>query len=147
MFAMFKKIDVKEKVLGWYTTGKTFKDHDIELNEIWARYCLNPILVTVDVSNADGEDLPTKAFFSKRIVNEKGMVVRVFKSISCSVSAFEAEEVGVEHLLREIRDLDFNSLKNQLSTKVKSLSQLQRKIDIIVNYINDVESGKKRPDK
>ena len=147
MFAMFKKINIKEKVLGWYATGKSFLDHDVEINEIWAKYCLSPVLITVDILKAKSEEPPNKAFFSKRIVNEKGMVVRIFKSVPCSVSAYEAEEVGVEHLLREIKDLDMDSLKNKLSLKISSLSTLQSKIEVLIKYIDDVAQGRKRPDK
>jgi 26S proteasome regulatory subunit N8 len=45
---MYKKINAKEKVVGWYTTGTRFKQHDIEINEIFKNYCVNPVLVIVD---------------------------------------------------------------------------------------------------
>lgn len=49
MFDMFRKINIKEKVLGWYTTGSTFKTHDLDINELISNYCQNPVLVVVDV--------------------------------------------------------------------------------------------------
>lgn len=63
---MFKKINVKEKVLGWYVTGKTFKKEDLEINEIIADYCEEPVLIVVDVKNKESKELPTKAFISER---------------------------------------------------------------------------------
>lgn len=107
---MFKKINIKEKVLGWYVTGSTFKSHDIEINELFADYAKNPVLIVVNVKSKNPVELPTKAFFSEQTVNSHGFLERNFKNISCSVSAFEAEEVGVEHLVREIKDLNMDSL-------------------------------------
>ncbi len=74
MFAMFKKINIEEKVLGWYVTGSTFKKHDLEINELISNYCSEPILCVVDVKMRDSIELPTKAFYSEKTVNEKGFV-------------------------------------------------------------------------
>jgi len=107
---MFKKINVKEKVLGWYVTGKTFKPQDLDINELIADYCKDPVLIVVDVANKHSQELPTKAFLSFRRINDKGFLERNFRNLTCFVSAFEPEEVGVEHLVREIKDLNMNSL-------------------------------------
>jgi 26S proteasome regulatory subunit N8 len=147
MFAMFKKINIKEKVLGWYVTGSSFKDHDIETNEIWAQYTKHPVLITIDVRSQKEFELPTKAFFSMRVLNDKGFVVRSFKNIPCSVAAYEAEEVGVEHLVREIKDLNMDSLHAKLSNKVTSLLALEKKIATISNYIGDVLEGRRKQDR
>lgn len=63
---MFKKINIKEKVLGWYATGTTFKSIDLEVNELIAEYCPNPVLVVVDVNGRHPHQLPTKAFFAEQ---------------------------------------------------------------------------------
>ena len=146
MFAMFRKINIKEKVLGWYATGSTFREHDLELNEIWARYAPFPVLLVLDVRATREFELPTKAFYSVRGVNEKGLVVRTFKNIACSVDAYEAEEVGVEHLVREIKDLNMDSLQSKLGAKVGSLLALEKKVETIRGYLTDVLEGRRRQD-
>lgn len=135
---MFRKINIKEKVLGWYVTGSTFKSHDIDINELVANYCPNPVLVVVDVGGRHSHQLPTKAFFAELSVGKTGLVERTFKNIPCLVSAFEAEEVGVEHLVREIKDLNMDSLKNKMAGKIDSLLALSEKINIIDKYLQDV---------
>lgn len=147
MFNMFKKINVKEKILGWYITGTTFKSHDIDINELFANYTPHPVLIVADVKAKQSVDLPIKAFYSVKNINDAGLVYRSFKNISCSVSAFEAEEVGVEHLVREIKDLNMDSLKNKLDNKIKSLASLDSKIATIVTYLQDVAEGSKRGDR
>ena len=146
MYDMFKKINIKEKILGWYVTGTTFKDHDVDINEIFAQYSNFPVLIVVEVKQRREFELPTKAFYSVRSVNNKGMVVRGFKSIPCQVSAYEAEEVGVEHLVREIKDLNMHTLQMKLNNKAASLLALERKITTIGKYLEDVISGKRKQD-
>ncbi len=147
MFAMFKKINIKEKFLGWYTTGTTCKKNDLEINEIFAQYTKDPVLIVVDVKGKNSLELPTKAFVSERVVDKRGYLVREFKNLGCSVAAFEAEEVGVEHLVREIKDLNMDSLKSKLSDKVNSLLALERKIAVIRNYLDDLVQGRRNTDK
>lgn len=75
-------------------------------------------MIVVNADDKDSNELPTKAFFSERNVNKDGMVEQIFINLPCSVSAFEAEEVGVEHLVREIKDLNMNTLKSKLNSKL-----------------------------
>jgi hypothetical protein len=49
MFSMMKKISQKEKFLGWYTTGASFKLHDTQINEVFSKYCERPVFLVVDV--------------------------------------------------------------------------------------------------
>lgn len=147
MFSMFRKINIKEKVLGWYVTGTTFKKHDLQINELFAQYCSDPILLVIDVKGKESIELPTKAFYSELKLNSRGMMERQFRNIPCSVSAYEAEEVGVEHLVREIKDLNMDSLQSKMASKVNSLVALQSKVKTIVKYMEDVEAGFRKPDK
>jgi len=82
---MFKKINAKEKVVGWYTTGTKFKKHDIEINEIFKKYCANPILVLIDVEMTEVLGLPTNAYYSREEVNRDGNIIKNFVHVSSSV--------------------------------------------------------------
>ena len=61
--------------------------------------------------------LPTEAYCSVDIVSNEGNVVKNFVHIPSSVEAFEPEEVGVEHLLREIKDISLDSLSNKVNLR------------------------------
>ena len=54
--------------------------------------------------------LPTEAYASHNEVKSDGTQTKNFVHIPSSVEAFEAEEVGVEHLLREIKDVTTGEL-------------------------------------
>jgi len=115
MYAMFKKINAKEKVVGWYTTGTKFKGHDIEITEIFKKYCSNPILVLIDVEMTEVLGLPTNAYYSREEVTREGNIIKNFVHVQSSVQAFEAEEVGVEQLLRDLKDVTISSLSTRIT--------------------------------
>ncbi len=95
-------------------------------------------MIVVNVDDKESYELPTKAFTSQRQLNKNGIVEQVFVNIPCSVSAYEAEEVGVEHLVREIKDLSMNSLKSKLNSKLKSLYYLSQKVENMENYLEEI---------
>jgi 26S proteasome regulatory subunit N8 len=66
----------------------------------------------------------------------------VFKHISCSIEAEEAEEVGVEHLLRDINDPSTSTLALQIKQKVAGLTGLLGRLTEIKIYLEKVVSGK-----
>ena len=116
------------------------------MNEIWAHYTTFLVLIVNNMKQKKEFEWPTNAFYSVRTINNKGLVTRGFKRILCQVAAYEAEEVGVEHLVREIKDLNMDTLKTKLNNKAASLLALERKIGTIVKYIEDVIADRRKPD-
>jgi 26S proteasome regulatory subunit N8 len=49
---MMRKINSKEKIIGWYSTGPSIKKADIDINEILRRYNTNPMFVVIRVHEA-----------------------------------------------------------------------------------------------
>jgi 26S proteasome regulatory subunit N8 len=49
MFSMMRKINGKEKIIGWYSTGPNSKKNDIQINEIMRRYNTLPVFVIIKV--------------------------------------------------------------------------------------------------
>ena len=119
--------------MGWYHTGPKLRTSDMAINDIVRRYAPNSVLVIVDVKPSD-LGLPTKAYFAveeikdvrtssasvrrKTDVNQKALGLpttllatqdgtqasRTFNHVPTEVRAAEAEEIGVEHLLRDVTD-------------------------------------------
>ena len=54
------------------------------------------------------------------------------------IGAEEAEEVGVEHLLRDIKDTTVGSLSQRLTRQLNGLKGLEEKIVEIKNYLIEV---------
>ena len=60
---MFKKINAREKLVGWYHSGPKLRASDLEINELFKRYTPNPLLVIIDVQPKEA-GVPTDAYFA-----------------------------------------------------------------------------------
>jgi len=142
LFLMFRKVNVKEKVLGWYSTASRIRPNDIEINELFKKYAPDPVLVTIDVNPVDELGIPTEAYRSVENSSEERTENRkTFVHLPSSVGAFEAEEVGVEHLLRDIRDATVSTLSNQVLSLLNSLKGLHKHLLEVKQYLQRVLKG------
>jgi len=64
-----------------------------------------------------------------------------FQHLPSIIGALEAEEVGVEHLLRDVKDANISTLGNQVQDKMLGLRSLKGKLEEMVDYINALVSG------
>lgn len=60
---MFKKINAREKLIGWYHSGPKLRASDLKINELFKRYTPNPLLVIIDVQPKEA-GVPTDAYFA-----------------------------------------------------------------------------------
>eukprot|EP00622_Pseudochattonella_farcimen_P003524 FR738721.1.p1 GENE.FR738721.1~~FR738721.1.p1 ORF type:complete len:209 (+),score=40.93 FR738721.1:137-763(+) len=112
MFRMYRKVNTRETIVGFYSTGPKIKESDIKIDELMRRFCPSPVFVIVDV-RPDVEGIPTTGYISVEEVETDGKeIMRSFKHIPSMIGAYEAEEVGVEHLLRDVNDPSISSLAN-----------------------------------
>lgn len=81
--------------------------------------------------------LPPSSFNS-----QSGQTAHRFQHIPSTIEALEAEEVGVEHLLRDVRDTNISTLSTQISDKVSSLKSLIARVQEMHEYLKDVIDGK-----
>lgn len=49
MYAMYQKINYKEVIVGWYSSGPKIRPHDIEINEVFRKYTQHPVFCIIDV--------------------------------------------------------------------------------------------------
>ena len=59
-----------------------------------------------------------------------------------AIEAEEAEEIGVEHLLRDIKDSTTTTLSTRVSEQLASLRGLQSRLSDVQKYLEDVAKGK-----
>lgn len=139
---MFKKINAREKLIGWYHSGPKLRAADLEINELFKRYTPNPLLVIIDVQPKE-VGVPTDAYFAveeiKDVCNRILIAVRsmliltqdgtttskTFVHTPSIIEAEEAEEIGVEHLLRDVCT-PASCLKNHANVIRSATSQSAR---------------------
>jgi len=143
MFSMFKKVNAKEVVVGWYSTGPRIRAADLAINKLIARFVENPVYVIIDVAPAGNGGLPTSAYVVQDEIKEDGTAFsHNFQHITSEIGAVEAEEIGVEHLLRDVKDTTVSSISQDVAEKIAALKTLESKIGDMANYLASVESGK-----
>jgi 26S proteasome regulatory subunit N8 len=69
MNEMFKKVNAREKLIGWYHSGPKLRASDLEINELFKRYTPNPLLCIIDVQPKE-VGVPTDAYFAVEEVKE-----------------------------------------------------------------------------
>ena len=95
MFAMFKKVNASEKIVGWYSTGPKIKPGDLQIDALVRRYTPNPIMVIIDVKPKE-LGIPTEAYHAVEEIREGEQQQWTFKHVPSEIGAMESEEVG-EH--------------------------------------------------
>eukprot|EP00762_Andalucia_godoyi_P008071 ANDGO_02207.mRNA.1 26S proteasome non-ATPase regulatory subunit 7 homolog B len=162
MFAMFRKVAARERVVGWYSTGPRIRSNDIKIHQVLRMYCADPVFVIVDVRGTDSQSqsqpqqiqagggsgpqqrakIPTDAYVAVEQVKPEtfGEKEWTFAHIPSEIGAVEAEEIGVEHLLRDVKDTTVSSLSTQVTERMSSLAQLEVRLKDIRTYLDRVLS-------
>ncbi|KAJ1966994.1 proteasome regulatory particle subunit [Dispira parvispora] len=139
---MYKKVNSKERLIGWYHSGPKLRAADLEINELFKRYTPDPVLVIVNVQPKDDVGIPTDAYFAVEEIHDDGTATtRTFVHAPSEIAAEEAEEIGVEHLLRDIKDNAVGSLSTRVKHEYNSLHGLEQRLSDIRDYLLKVVDG------
>jgi 26S proteasome regulatory subunit N8 len=141
MVHMFKKVNAKETIVGWYHTGPRLHRNDMAINDLIKSYNPNACLVII---NAEPPELglPTEAYYSVEEIHDDGTPTsKTFEHLPSEIGAEEAEEVGVEHLLRDIRNITVGSLSQQLTNQLNGLKGFYSSLNDIKLYLEKVAKG------
>uniref|UniRef100_A0A2K6B841 MPN domain-containing protein n=1 Tax=Macaca nemestrina TaxID=9545 RepID=A0A2K6B841_MACNE len=82
-----RKVNARERIVGWYHTGPKIHMNDITINELLKRYYPNSVLVIIDVNPKDLE-LPTEAYVSVEEVCDDGTpTLKTFEHVTSEIGA------------------------------------------------------------
>lgn len=142
MYTMFKKVAAKEKIIGWYSTGPRIKPADLEIHELFRKYCSDPVYVVIDVKPRE-MGVPTEAYVALQEEKDDGTeALYTFHHVPSEIGAYEAEEIGVEHLLRDIKDTSVSTLAQQVGDRLHAMKGLHSLLGDMQTYLENVLSGK-----
>jgi len=158
----------REKVVGWYHTGPKLHQNDVAINELIRRYCPNSVLVIIDAKPKDlglpteayqavEEVHDVRLHILSNVLKKKNILSvlkknmsiefysqdgsptsKTFEHIPSEIGAEEAEEVGVEHLLRDIKDTTVGTLSQRITNQLLGLKGLHEQIREIRDYLLQV---------
>ena len=141
MFSMYRKVNASEKLVGWYSTGPKIRPGDLQIDALVRRYTPNPVMVIVDVKPKT-LGIPTEAYRAIEEIREGQQQQWTFQHVPSEIGATESEEVGVEHLLRDVKDMTISTLANRVTQKLGSLKGLVARLQEVDAYLHNVLSGK-----
>lgn len=123
MFNLIKRITLDEKILGWYHTGSYITKLDYEITRFIQT--LTETSAIVLVSDLEADDTPIRAYTLK---NDE------FVYVNTVFQAEEAEDVGLEHLARD--------LKRKENKVLDGLNMYRESLNSILEYLDEViENG------
>ena len=157
----FRPPIARERMIGWYHTGPKLRASDQEINDLFKKFIARPVMVIVDV-RPQALGMPTDAYFAVEEIKDvsagNGIVTQVltlhvlvkdgtetrktFLHVPSAIEAEEAEEIGVEHLLRDIKDSTTTTLATRVSEQVASLHGLQSRLSDVQKYLVEMAAGR-----
>lgn len=154
MLHMFRKVNAKERIVGFYSTGPQIRPNDLRIHDMLTRFLPKgtitpPVFCIIDV-RPDRKSIPTTAYKMVEKADGSGSsanggVKKGFDHVPSLIGAMEAEEVGVEHLLRDINDPTISTVASLIEAKMGGLSSLSDKLSEMQAYLENAASGKIKP--
>ncbi|CAN6859243.1 unnamed protein product [Brassica oleracea] len=127
MLNMFKGLNDKEDVVGWYSTCPNLRENDLAVHASIFRSCsyvLNPVvLVTIDVQPHQ-LGIPTKAYYA--VNSSLGSSKEAFVPVSTEIAPPEVEEIGRSILVTEMTPGGDNGLVDSIEANYLSLQNRVR---------------------
>ena len=160
----YKQVFPKFDVVGWYTTGAAV-DPDVDLKIHRSLVDLNesPVFMLFNpkadlrgdrggaATGATAKDLPISLFESVvRGASDgaAGAAQTVFEPAQYTIETVEAERISVDHVAKMSGDRSdpAGQYVTHLSSLGSAVQMLNSRVDVLIRYLRDVESGASPPD-
>ncbi|KMZ64583.1 Eukaryotic translation initiation factor 3 subunit F [Zostera marina] len=141
MYLSHQKVNPKEVIVGWYSTGLGVSGGSALIHEFYSREVTNPVHLTVDTGFTNA-DAGIKAYVSVNLSLGERTLAAQFNEIPLDLRMAEAERVGFD-LLKMIK---VEKIPNDLEAMESSIARLNVLIDDVYSYVNAVVEGEIAPD-
>jgi 26S proteasome regulatory subunit N8 len=142
MLLMFRKVSSKERVVGFYSTGPSIRPNDLRIHKVVQPFAPTPAVFCIIDIRPNRPDLPVTAYkVTETVVGQEKKVQRNFTHVPILMGATEPEEIGVEHLLRDINDPTISTVASLIKNKLSGLATLTEKLLEAKDYLEAVLRG------
>ncbi|KAG4934899.1 hypothetical protein AAZX31_18G029200 [Glycine max] len=141
MLISHQKVNPKEIIVGWYSTGLGVTGGSALIHEFYSREVPNPIHLTVDTGFTNGAGT-IKAYVSNNLSLGERQIAAQFQEIPLDLRMVEAERIGFDMLKATAVD----KIPSDLEGMEASMQHLLVLIDDIYKYVDDVVEGRVAPD-
>ncbi|KAK3610164.1 hypothetical protein CHS0354_039948 [Potamilus streckersoni] len=142
MFELHKKVNSAEVIVGWYSTGPDVSEHSVLIHEYYSRESKNPVHMTVDTT-LRGSKMGIKAYISTSLGVPGKTVGTMFTPVPVEIISYVPEKVGVNMIqLGKFNAKRSVSMVKDLTQVDKACGQLQEKLSMVLEFVEDVLSGR-----
>lgn len=141
MLLSHQKVNPKEVIVGWYSTGLGVTGGSALIHEFYSREVPNPIHLTVDTGFRNGGGT-IKAYVSVNLSLGDRQLAAQFQEIPVDLRMVEAERVGFDILKTPMVD----KIPSDLEGMEASMQRLLALIDDVYKYVDDVVEGRAAAD-
>lgn len=139
VWLMYRKVLPRIKVVGWYSSGPDICANDIAMHLLISeRFCPSPVYCVVN-TNPEKKGAPVVAYTTTESRSANAVE---FRNVATNLGTVEAEDIGIEHLLRDLTDSTISTLSTKVGDRQLALLQLEQMLGNIETYLNDVVAGR-----
>ncbi|KAK9843940.1 hypothetical protein WJX84_006794 [Apatococcus fuscideae] len=135
------KVNPKEVVVGWYSTGDGVSGSDALIQDFYSRECQNPVHVTIDTT-LQNQSLAIKAYISRALLLAEKQLATEFVQVDCEVKTADLGSLGVDLMEKEISE----KVQHDADSLETCISQLSLCLEQASEYVDKVVEGKQKPD-
>ncbi|XP_065333285.1 COP9 signalosome complex subunit 6 [Cloeon dipterum] len=141
----FKQVFSDMDFLGWYTTGESPTDKDLEVHRQFVEYNESPVFMKLN-PNATIGDLPITVYESV-IDLVGGEATMLFVDLPYTLATEEAERIGVDHVARMTANETGESslVAEHLSAQHSAIKMLHSRVKLLLQYAKAVQNGELPP--
>ncbi|KAI4299440.1 hypothetical protein L6164_032901 [Bauhinia variegata] len=141
MLISHQKVNPKEVIVGWYSTGLGVTGGSALIHEFYSREVPSPIHLTVDTGFTN-EETTIRAYVSNNLSLGDRQIAAQFQEIPLDLRMAEAERIGFDVL----KATNVEKIPTDLEGMEASMEHLLALIDDIYKYVDDVVEGRVGPD-
>ncbi|CAA2963574.1 eukaryotic translation initiation factor 3 subunit F-like [Olea europaea subsp. europaea] len=141
MLLSHQKVNPKEVIVGWFSTGFGVTGGSALIHEFYAREVSNPVHLIVDTGFKNGE-AAIKGFVSINLSLGDQQLAAQFQEIPLDLRMVEAEQIGFDVL----KPTTVDKIPNDLEGMEASMERLLALLDEVYKYVDDVVEGQVAPD-
>ncbi|XP_017092304.1 eukaryotic translation initiation factor 3 subunit F-2 [Drosophila bipectinata] len=140
----------QEKVLGWFSTGKSVSRSALLLHDYYSRECSDgqPLHLLVDAT-LKGQRLSTRLYCAVEMGVPGGTKGLMFSLLPLEMASDSPEMVALRLMQKQNLQpgpKQVGRILPELVQVVEATRELQLRLDLVLRYINDVLARKRRPD-
>lgn len=154
MYNFHRRINKKEKIVGWYTTttaeGVLLNDNSSLIQHFYSTECENPVHLVVDTTLA-GDDMGVRGFMSQSMILGESNLANKFLEIKVDLEVTDSEATCLYHMINAQTNDSFAEsevvavVPDQRVSVHGAMKKLLTVLDDIQKYVDGVVDGSAQP--